>query len=275
MTKLFSASLDRQPSFDRIKTQDFNLSHVLRRLELNDGQKFPGKFLQNIVSVQKLTDNDIGNYLEGFARDINMKMGLTPDQIKDELYKIYDLRDLMSRPLLLRMVVVTILEVGIKFLKTEGGRGPASIYDFYTQMCAHRDYEKWPGNQILTEKQRIIVCREIALTMMRRNTLELGADDIVAAIEGAKLPIVRKSKPVDRAEIIERAHTDVRVCSFLSPSQGRSLQFAHKSYFEFFVAQAVIIAWQQEYDMMLKVAEWPLSKETIYFLGSYARDENL
>lgn len=64
----------------------------------------------------------------------------------------------------------------------------------------------------------------------------------------------------------------MRICTFLTGEAG-ALRFAHKSYYEFFVAQALVLQWKQRFDSVLEFSKRHLSKETIYFLASYALEQ--
>jgi hypothetical protein len=70
-------------------------------------------------------------------------------------------------------------------------------------------------------------------------------------------------------------YTDIRVCSFLKFDDNGSLRFAHKSYFEFFVAQNFFIRMHESSDALGDYANLNFNKEIMYFLGSFARDDEL
>ena len=73
--------------------------------------------------------------------------------------------------------------------------------------------------------------------MLEKQSIVLKAPDVTRAIETARLPSILSAK--GRLEdALERAETDVRVCSFLQLDDDGSLRFAHKSYYEFFLAQS-------------------------------------
>lgn len=275
MTELFTATLAPQPQFARVATGGLDISRMLRKLDLEPGQHLPAKHLHHVMSVQKLGDSDVLEYLKRFASGLRLKTGLSPEDAKAKLYKIYDLRDLMSRPLLLHMLVTTIVEGGGNILDATTPLGPASIYELYTQLCVIRDYEKWGGNQVLSRDDRLRVSRAVAQSMLRNGVLELPASAVREALEAANVPYLTDAEPGDRIDRIDRALTDIRVCSFLTQSdEGGGLRFAHKSYFEFFVAQAAILAWQQDFAALGRFAAYSVGKEIVYFLGSYARDQD-
>src|SRR5262249_31943448 len=126
--------------------------------------------------------------------------------------------------------------------------------------------------QFLGEDERLMACRELAMKMLTTGSLELTGTQVEHAVKQARLPTIRDAEPDDRQGALERAVTDVRVCSFLSSTHDGSLRFGHKSYFEFFVAQQLVLSAQYASDSFSQFARKRLSKEIIYFLGSFARD---
>jgi hypothetical protein len=109
--------------------------------------------------------------------------------------------------------------------------------------------------------------------MLLKGTIELRGADIYEAIASAQLDTVVKASKEDRSAALERSLTDIRVCSFLSYTEDGFLRFAHKSYFEFFVAQACVLACQNGPQALSEFSQRPLGKEIMYFLGSFARDQ--
>jgi hypothetical protein len=152
--------------------------------------------------------------------------------------------------------------------------GPATLYEIYTQLCAKRDVKNRPGGQFLTEDERLRTCRELALLMLESNTIVLKNSEVAIAIERARLTSVTKLPEYRQPEALERALTDIRVCTFLSFSDDGTLRFAHKSFFEFFVAQSLVVECQEVSKAFDSFAKRRLPREVVYFLGSFARDQD-
>jgi hypothetical protein len=73
-------------------------------------------------------------------------------------------------------------------------------------------------------------------------------------------------------ETLERTKTDVRTCAFLSFKKGEQLRFAHQSFFEFFIAQYIILHRDHIEETLSVVGETNITKEVMFFLASYVRD---
>jgi hypothetical protein len=135
-----------------------------------------------------------------------------------------------------------------------------------------RDINKAHTNQFLKFEERLLACRHLALEMLEKQSIVLRALDVTRAIENARLSSVlsAKGKP---GNALERAETDVRVCSFLQLDDDGSLRFAHKSYYEFFLAQSCFLDAVDDPRSLRKYANLMLTREVLYFVGSFARSD--
>jgi uncharacterized protein YjbI with pentapeptide repeats len=109
--------------------------------------------------------------------------------------------------------------------------------------------------------------------MLKNDTIVLSAQKVRETISSAGLTSVTSSPDFPGALSLDRAVTDIRVCSFLSFNHDGALRFAHKSFFEFFVAQSLAIDLHANASIFLKYANSQLGREILYFLGSFARDQ--
>ncbi len=233
MKKLFLAKLVKKPTLRRVQTGKLDVRKLYQKIGLPGGDQFEARALNNVLVINGLQDKDVLVYLTNFADEIRASTGLSPSQLQEKLYNIYDLTDLMSRPLLLNMIVVTVIEAGMELFGDDSTKGPSSLYELYTQICVDRDYRKWGGNQVLNAESRLIICRDIASTMLMENTIEISIERLFEIISKAKIAILRKVPTSKRSEMIDRCVTDIRVCSFLSFNDTGHLRFAHKSFLEF------------------------------------------
>src|SRR3546814_12742093 len=62
--------------------------------------------------------------------------------------------------------------------------------------------------------------------------------------------------------------TDVRVCSFMNVTSSGRIEFSHKSFMEYFVADVIVKRLGER--KPIKLLGRPLNYEILYFLGSYA-----
>jgi len=258
-------------AYQRIDAATVPVERIARAMKIGSHSNVSRADLGNIIWIDSLTDQKVREYLERHGEALHAATGKTPAEIQQGLAKIYDLEDLSRRPLLLKMVVATI--TGGRVDITGGNRsvGPSTLYEIYTQLSVQRDRES-RDDQVLTGEERLQVCRVLARAMAREGVLQLGQAQVREAIATIDLDVMRAATDETREELLERIMSDIRVCSFLSMSEDRSLRFAHKSFCEFFVAQSCYIDCLRDLGAFVDYARRPNSREVVYFLGSYARD---
>lgn len=273
MSRSLSAILPHAPTFKRLGKASEHAAGLLRRLKLDDGERIASSALRKVITISQLSDKKVLEYLTRHEAELFRATRCSVQQVRDFLFRIYDLEDLMKRPLLLNMVVQTILAGSIDVSDTSLTLGPATLYEIYTQICAKRDVKNRPTHQFLSEEERLKSCRELALLMLEKSSIVLTNSEVIAAIERANLPSVAAMPKHRQTDGLESALTDIRVCTFLSFSDDGSLRFAHKSFFEFFVAQSLVIRCQDTASAFKDFAGRRLPREVAYFLGSFARDQ--
>jgi hypothetical protein len=237
MISSMEKQLEKPLKFNRISNGGVDLERFMSRLELGTQERMKKSDFLNVVAISQLDRNSIISYLLKYEAALLKKTGRTVEEIARFLYRTYDLEDLMRRPLLLKMIVETILEGDVDVNDIDAEVGPSTLYELYTQTSIVRDIKKAHTNQFLKLEERLLVCRHLAFEMLEKQSIVLKAPDVTRAIETARLPSILSAK--GRLEdALERAETDVRVCSFLQLDDDGSLRFAHKSYYEFFLAQS-------------------------------------
>src|SRR5262249_37025911 len=97
-------------------------------------ERIPRPLTGNATSVRLdlLDQVRIDAYLESQSVKFAERLGADWRHVKLFLESIYDLSDLMSRPILLAMVVDTLLEGGIRMDDPHQITGPAALYTIYT-----------------------------------------------------------------------------------------------------------------------------------------------
>lgn len=247
------------------------LALISSTMGLGAAQSLSSDALSLVVELHGLRSEQIKAYVESKEQELRQVTGMSASEVLTALYAIYHIDDLMTRPMLLTLILEIVINRAVDLKDSRQALGPAMIYEISTQMSLTRDMTRGEANQYLDVVQRSEVCRQLALKMLERDNIELTASDVTEAIRNANLPVVREARAIDLEDIVERIHTDVRVCSFLVFSESGSLTFAHRSYGEFFLALYVHLA-------IVSPARFPrppfskLSWEVIYFLASYAHD---
>jgi len=273
MLRALRKALGKPPRLERLSASGIDIDRLMGKLHIGEPGSLTKSQFSNALRIQQLDPQQIAETLQKRAAEIRSAVDMTVGEFQSFLYSIYDLEDLMRRPLLLKMIIETVLAAEVDIRSAEAKLGPSTLYDLYTQMCAIRDVKKASVQQYLTELERLSACRSIALAMFDKGRIELRPAEVMEAISAAGLSAITTSTSAKRPEALARALTDVRLCSFLRFEDDGSLSFAHKSYQEFFIAQTIFMGVKEDPSSFDRFAQWRLSRETLYFLGSFARDQ--
>jgi hypothetical protein len=151
----------------------------------------------NCISLLQLNRQDILTYLKSRQEEITRKTNKDPDLVLEILEGTYDLKDLMTRPLLLEMIVETICLGKIDLDNAHLSLGPSTLYENYTQLAVYRDNSPLKDNRksptagehlpFLAIGERLEVCRNLALEMAREQTLSLSDVAVERAIKACGL----------------------------------------------------------------------------------------
>ena len=88
---------------------------------------------------------------------------MTVKEVYDIISNIYDLTDLMTRPLLLGMFVEILFKGDIDLEDADLKMGAAGLYQIYVNLHLFRD---WKKRQFLSPKERLIFARAAAVSML-------------------------------------------------------------------------------------------------------------
>lgn len=276
MNRILQALLSSGGQFDRVADTTMDMSRLLRALDIDRPMSLPTRALAERIALTPLDEEQIRTYLSRFREQILRVTGHDDVRLLEFLYRIYDLKDLLRRPMLLKMVLVVALENRFDLTRDDLTIGPSTLYEIYTQICAERDVSKKGGiersRNFLSRDERLEGCRQIAMAMARKGAIELQTSEVLDAIRSMPIKRTKAMKEMDEREVWDRAVTDIRVCSFLSFTDTGVLQFAHRSFFEFFVAQSLVLGLGARLETISDFARLTLGREIIDFLGSYAKD---
>jgi len=136
--------------------------------------------------------------------------------------RIYNLKDLARRAILLDMIVKTLstLQNG------EDAISPVDIYKLYTDFWIKR--EDW--RSVMTPEGKKAFMEELATLMWERNEQSINYRDLRKPINDHFRHNVNVEEDLDYFE------HDARTCSFLRRDADGNYSFVHKSFYEFFVA---------------------------------------
>ncbi|NLA37205.1 MAG: NACHT domain-containing protein, partial [Actinobacteria bacterium] len=158
--------------------------------------------------LDPLTSDQVDEYLES-ARD---ELGETePQEVRAFLDKVYDLSELITRPIILEMAVGTIAEGKIDVSKGTLANGAAGLYEAYARTHLNRDVANVPSRRdVLSPDDRLRFAEECASEMLRLDVLELAPETSRRLAQR----ILGESNEYN----IDEALTDLRTCSFLTIS---------------------------------------------------------
>lgn len=239
----------------------FTGSHLPRTYALGDGIT---------VSLNTLTEPQIDAFLRRQDRALRAQLNVGWEDVKRFILGVYDLRDLLTRPILLQMVVHTILEGALEINDTSLKISAVTLYRVYTELYLEIDWEKGPVRRFLQKAVRMAFAEAIALTMFRGHVLEIDITEIkrlVVQTEELDKAIRAEIKALSVDEVV----SDLQVCAFLTRTGDDKFRFLHKSFMEFFVAQRLVrsLGSQSGRDGFNDV----LTKEILYFVGGFALED--
>jgi len=222
------------------------------------------------VDLDVFGDEKINEYLQKRNQEFLDRCNCDWTRVKDLLLGIYDLADLMSRPILLSMIVDTILEGKIDPKNEIQIAGPTALYEIYTGLQFERDVYKGEARRFLDPNQRRYFAQATAVAMLKKHELVVTYTDILRVIDESE-DIAVKASPLPRRANQEQIATDIVVCTFLSKQNEGGFRFVHKSFMEFFVAQFLKEAIEK--DTQPAIMQIALPKEILLFLANYTSVE--
>jgi hypothetical protein len=221
------------------------------------------------AEVLPFSPQKIDSFLQAHAAKILSCTGgrHTARSLREFLERIYDLKDLMCRPILLDMILETVLDGQIDLDDPDISIGPATLYELYTDMQFDRDWQKGETRQqVLTKEERREFAESLALTMFDQGSLAVDYEQITDLV---RQRLDRSGEILTRLESAsdEAIATDIQICSFLSRGSDGLFRFVHKSFMEYFVARYLRNVLSSE-----RVdPRWArrLPHEILYFLAAY------
>ena len=249
-------------------------NHIFAEVVAPELPHITEKHIAHIWMLEKFTSSDIEKYLSQNESAFQSSIGQTWQDVLRFLEGVYDLSDLMTRPILIKMIVETLLSGYISISDANIEIGPASLYEIYTTMELEREHSKGATRRLMTISQRLQFAEVIAVTMYEKDRLQASHGELVDCVrQVVKSPELAS---LIAESTIEQISSDVQLCTFLHRGTDDLFVFAHKSFMEFFVARyisRVVAAGNPDYATELRLLEQPLPVEIIYFLRSMSRQD--
>ncbi|MBN1342924.1 MAG: TIR domain-containing protein, partial [Phycisphaerae bacterium] len=179
-----------------------------------------------VVYLQEFSEVQIQEYLRRTRGDDADADWLT-------IRRIYNLRDLAQRPLLLDMIVKSLPR-----LDPDDCVNAANLYTVYTNLWVERDYRK--GRVVLTQETKLALMMELAWWMWQQESGSITTKDLVAFV--AKLQAAGAIEFGD--EEVDDIAREVQTASFLRRDHDGNFSFMHRSFGEFFLARRILSSLQ-------------------------------
>lgn len=217
-----------------------------------------------IYRLSPLTKDKIIGYIDRFSEALFRKYKRSTIEIYEMLSRIYDLSDLMSRPILLDIIVDVLLNANIKIDDAFLVSGPIGLYKLYIEDHLDRD---WEVRQFLKREERHRFAQAAALAMLENGgSLEASYQAVADIVRRGVLSFDGKRRE-ELLSDMPRVANDVRVCSFIDITQDDKICFSHKSFMEYFVAE--VIAEQVVFRKPFSALNIELNYEILYFVGAH------
>lgn len=221
----------------------------------------------NLWLMKDLTADEIVEFVKKFQTEFRILYNKRPDQICEKLGEIYDLSDLIKRPLLLRLICSVLLDEKYDLDDPQLDIGASAIYQAYVASHFRREVARSPGTSILTSNDRRIFAHGLALEMYNAGgLLEANLDQVLHVVEAA-LPKFTGSKLDYIQDHMGEVASELVVSSLITVDKRNNFRFVHKSFMEFFVADFII-------DCLIdkgipQILDRRLTGEITYFIGSF------
>ena len=175
--------------------------------------------------------------------------------------RVYNLKDLSTRPVLLDIIVKSLPRI-----RDKGGHIQASdLYGTYVQTWLERD--DWRLE--LTRDGREVLVEEIARLLWEQDADRLHFSFLGEVLKG----YLKDKKQIVTSADIELASSEVRTASFLTRDDEGNYGFAHRSFMEYFLARRIARRMIEGDIQCLDLRR--LSKEVILFLSQMAGTQPL
>lgn len=219
------------------------------------------------IELNLFDDNKVRSFLATYIDEIKSVHAMTLDEFIARLREIYDVRDLMSRPILMSMIMDTLLSGQLDLRSENIVIGPARLYELYTRAHLEWDWSKGPTRQALSVDERVCFSELVAVSMLKENSLEISFAQLVAVVKQAAIPLRHLQRIANDSLSEDEISTDIQYCNFLIRTSDKRFRFSHKSFMEFFVARFIKYDESGAADSLLMEVVLPV--EILYFLGGF------
>jgi uncharacterized protein YjbI with pentapeptide repeats len=242
----------------------YKTSEAFSRRRSNDKYRLFSTEASAVFYLRPFTRENIIEFLTPFAEQIRVKHKRSVTEIYDILSTVYDLTDLITRPLLIDMFVDVLLYGKLSLNDPDLEIGPTSLYQIYVNRHLDRD---WSIRQFLKREERLTFARAAAIAMLEKGGSLEASYSSVESVVSRGMEGVDTWRQTELNGQMDRVVNDVRVCAFINVTNSNRIEFAHKSFMEYFVAD-VVVAKLRSNKPITELAR-KLNYETLFFVGSF------
>lgn len=204
------------------------------------------------IEIQPFSDEQVTS----LVRRVRPEEG-EADEALARIAHIYDLRDLVHRPLLLGMILNTLDSLG-----TSVRIGRADLYDAYLERWLDQTRKDDP--ECFTDAQKMAFAEALAEELWRSGEPSCTWQDLGRSVRLRLLPELR-----DTTMPIGAALLEMQGGAFFVHEGEDRYRFAHKSFLEYFLARALVATVADRPAEVL--ATRPLTPEVVAFVGEILR----
>jgi hypothetical protein len=223
--------------------------------------------LVRVVRLKSLDSLQVEEFVARHATDL-AEIDASPEDLLRFIDRTYDLTDLATRPMLLRLILNTVLIGGIELTDTNTQYGASGLYEMYTHAKLDFDVRKTrSANSGLDVDTRRSLAESLALEMYRDKTLETDFREHLRQLDSSEQAL---REALDRSGLSEEEiATDLAARSFVTVDQEGVCRFIHKSFRGFFVARTL----KKQLPRVSPMFDEFIEDEVLYFLGGFAATE--
>lgn len=220
--------------------------------------------LVRVVRLKSFNSAQIEEFVARHSDDL-AEVDASPADLLNFIERTYDLTDLATRPMLLRLILSTVVIGGIDLTDTSTQYGASGLYEMYTHAKLDFDVRKIRGADTgLNVDTRRSLAESLALEMYGAKTLETNFREHLRSLASSDRPL---RAALDRSGLSEEEiATDLAARSFVTVDQEGICRFIHKSFRGFFVARTL----KEQLPELGRILDELIEDEVLYFLGGFA-----
>ena len=271
-------SVEQQRSLNRIQEDitplgsgnSIQTRKLAETMSINYLKKFEAKLIRGLkigkITLSEFSEDQIETYLKQQDENFQNSCSVSWKDVQTFLYAVYDIKDLMHRPILLNMIILTVLSGEINTKDHKRRIGAADIYQAYISALLKREHSQRETRRLISSQTRESLLNIIAINIYQNNSMDISFQDVLNVIDNNIDSLKEKHQEIDKVKP-EHLASDIVLTGFLSIDSGGTFRFSHKSFMEFLVARYIT-------DKLLggdvdEIIKEPLPKDLLYFIGSF------